>query len=138
MNRDSRKLRKKFESNEGFMNRGHQIMKVRTRSKEVPEWATDNVKTQALLLSVFPKLHTNTKQRRQAARWARVIHLYYRLGMPHNQVAEETKTGYGALRSLLRDMRRAALGFDSHKRVRGLRPRGRPKRKTAPHPPPLL
>jgi hypothetical protein len=128
LNEDLKQLRNKIDSNDSFLNRGHQIKKIRTRLKNIPDWATNNAKLQALLLTVFPKLETDLKQRKAAARWARVIHLYYRFGMPHNQVVAETGIGYGTLRSLLRGIRRASRGLNSHNRPRGVRPTGRPKK----------
>lgn len=138
MNEDLRKLRKKFDGDDGFMARGHGIKKVRTRIKDTPVWATNNTLTKALLLSVFPKLRSNTKQRRAAARWARVIHLYYRVGMPRNHVAAEIGITRETFKSLIRNIRRAARGRELHgNRLRGQRPKGRPK--SAPPPPlPLL
>lgn len=129
MNEDLKQLRKKMDGNDPFLSGGHQIIKVRKREKVIPLWALSDTLTRKFLIEVFPNLKTSEKQRKKAGRWARAIHLYYRLGMPHNQVAEEMPIGYGALRSLLRNIRRAANGLTSdRKKTRGLRPAHRPKK----------
>ena len=128
MNEDLRQLRQKMDGDDQFLG-GHQILKIRKREKVIPEWALNDQKIQKLILQVFPDWQTNRRQRARAARWVWAIHLYYRLGMPHNQVAEEMSIGYGTLRTLLRGIRRAFKGL----RVDGRGPRtgkppGRPKK----------
>jgi hypothetical protein len=128
MNEDLRQLRKKMDGDEGFLT-GHQILKIRKREKIIPEWAMNDQLLRGLLSTVFPKWRTSQRQLRQAARWVWAIHLYYRLGMPHNQVAEEMSLGYGALRSLLRSIRRASKGLKANGRgPKTGKPVGRPKK----------
>jgi hypothetical protein len=132
LNEDLKQLRNKIDSNDSFINHGHQIKRIRTRLKDIPDWATNNAKLQTLLLTAFPKLETDPKQRQGAARWARVIHLYYRFGMPHNHVVAETGISHGTLTSLLRTIRRAANGRrGNNNQPRGARPNGRPKKETS-------
>src|SRR6516164_854107 len=47
-----------------------------------------------ILLAAFPELKENSKQRRQAKRWLKVIRLYWHLGAPVSYVA---KAMYGSL-----------------------------------------
>ena len=132
MNEDLRQLRGKIDGDDQFF-QGHQILKIRKREKIIPEWSLNDQTLKKLLLQVFPNWKTNKRQHKRAARWVWVIHLYYRLGMPHNQVAEETSIDYDALRSLLRNIRRAANGLQANNgKPRGLRKPGRPK-KLMPH-----
>jgi hypothetical protein len=129
MNEDLRQLRQKIDSDDSFMAAGHQIIKIRKRVRYIPEWASDNSLTRKLLSQVFPTWRTNSTQHKRAARWARVIHLYHRAGLPHGQVAKEMRMNYNTLRMLLRSIKRAANGFQAHdKKPRGVRPRGRPKK----------
>ncbi len=132
--KDMSKLRKRMDGNDSFMN-AHQIKKVRVLfgQKDTPAWATSDIEVRKILLRSFPLLGSNKAQRQSAARWMQAITLIYRLGMPYNHAAAEMGTTVSTLRSLLRNIRRSALGFranGSGKRgTHGLRPRGRPKNK---------
>ena len=130
MNKDLRQLRQKIDGDDAFIASGHQIIKIRKRTRDVPPWAADNSLTQKLLSNVFPRWKTDSTQHKRAAKWARVIYLYHRAGLPHGHVAKEMRMSYGALRTLLRDIKRAADGFQARgiKVPRGIRPRGRPKK----------
>ena len=110
MNRDLRQLRQKIDGDDSFMT-GHQIAKVRKRTRVTPEWATDNSLTRKLLSEVFPRWSTDLTQHKRAARWARVIHLYYRMGLPQQQVSKEMRMKVETLWSLLHRIKEAANGF---------------------------
>lgn len=114
---DFEKLRQQFDGSEGFME-GHQIQKTRESSsggfgrddKDIPAWVFDDSKVRLLLLTVFPKLGSDQRQRARAARWLRVIYLYYRMKLPRNTVAKELGITYTALESLSRSINRAFKG----------------------------
>ena len=72
-------LRTKFDANDQFMRSGHQIKKVRQRERQTPEWAMDDAKVRVLVNFSFPKWRESKAQRMRAARWVRIIHLYYRM-----------------------------------------------------------
>ena len=122
-------LRGKFDGSESFMNRGHQIIKMRRSDRQIPEWSKDNKKVQAILVRSFPGLRTNPRQRARAARWAVAIQLYYRVRMTKSHVAQQMKLDVDTVRTLLRNINRAANG----KKTNGKgdytgRPRNRPKK----------
>lgn len=128
--RDMDKLRKRMDGNDGFMS-AHQIKKVRVLfgQKDTPAWATSDVEVRNVLLRAFPLLGSSKNQRQSAARWMQAITLVYRLGMPYNHAAAEMGTTVGTLRSLLRNIRRVALGLRSDTNKPRLGKKGRPKRK---------
>lgn len=108
---DFEKLRKKYDGNDGFM-RGHQIQKVRKRDDQnVFEWAFNDSKVRLLLLSVFPKLGINQRQRTKAARWLRVIYLYFRMRLPYPTVAKELSIDRVTLNNLVNRITRVSKGL---------------------------
>jgi AT hook motif len=131
MNEDLRQLRKKFDSNDSFMTRGYQIKKIRTRQKEIPAWAINNEGTKKVLLRAFPKLASSVLQRKRAARWGLIIHLFYRVNMTKSQVAAELKTKPTVINRVLQSIRACAKG------TTGTKPRGRPRKSAVSSPPPL-
>ena len=117
------------------MSGGHQIMKTREGTHGVPEWASSDEKIREFLLRSFPSLRTNQTHRQRAGRWFRIIHLYFRLGWTHNQVAEELGLEPEHIHTLIRAIRRAGNG--KHANGTGqvsTRPRGRPRKISAPEP----
>lgn len=122
MNEDLKKLRKKMDSNDPFLAGGHQIVKARTREKEIPAWANNNVETQKLLLKAFPKLRVDNSQRKSAARWASIISMFYRMNWTYSQIAEELDTTPKAVERALYRIKRVAQGKTKNHR-------GRPKHK---------
>lgn len=114
------------------MTHGHQIIKPRSDDKKsVPEWASDDKKVREIVLRSFPKFGTDTRQRKGAARWIRVIHLYFRMGMTRGQVAEEMGLKPIIIKGIIEGIRRVAQGkrYDGRGRL-GVHPRGRPKKIT--------
>ncbi len=103
-----------FDGNDPFMTGGHQIIKTRRGNRVIPEWARDNKKIQKILLKSFPKLGTDRKQRAQAARWAAIIQLYFRVQMTRSQVEAETKLSQNVVKMLIRNIARAASGKPSY------------------------
>lgn len=94
-------LRTKFDANDQFMRSGHQIKKVRQRERQTPEWAMDDAKVRVLVNFSFPKWRESKAQRIRAARWVRIIHLYYRMKMSRPSVAKEIKITERHLTSIL-------------------------------------
>jgi hypothetical protein len=131
VNKDFQQLRRVFEGSDPFMGGkgggGHQIVGPRKRKRQVPLWAQNTEKIKAILIRSFPKLKTDLKQRARAARWARVIHLYYRLGWTYTQVAEELEMKPGNLHNMTVSIRRAANGLRANGTGKLAGKRGRPK-----------
>ena len=85
-------LRRKFDGADSFVAGGHAVRgggstRHAERVANVPEWANDDVQVRLLLLSVFPKLATNDKQRERAGEWLAVIYMYFRQGLTRNRIA---------------------------------------------------
>jgi hypothetical protein len=101
-----------FSGSDQFMNRGHRIINSNRAfagpKRRKAKWAMNDDAVQALLLQTFPKLETSESQRRRAGRWARIIQLYYRLGLSYGHTAAEMKVTTRYVRTLLRNIRRAA------------------------------
>lgn len=119
-NRTFRELRENyFDGSEPFMTGGHQILKIRRGvQKQIPTWANDDKAIKKFLLRSFPKLQTNDRQRRSAARWVRIIHLHFRAGWTRGDIAEELHLSLDSVRSAIRNIKRAASGI----RARGTGP----------------
>jgi hypothetical protein len=138
MNEELRQLRKKLDSKDPFMTRGHGIIKPRSDDKKsVPEWTLNDKKVREVVLRSFPDYTTNSRHRRGAARWIRIIHLYFRMGMTRGQVASEMNLSSEAVHDAIKGIRRVASGrrYDNRAKL-GVRPRGRPK--STPPSKPLL
>jgi hypothetical protein len=130
VNRDFQQLREILDGDDPFMVGGHQKSHLRTKERKVPEWTKNNKKTQQVLLRSFPKLRTDLKQRLQAARWARIIHLYFRMQYTYRQVAAELEMPPRAVDSMIRSIKRVAAGRRANGTgLLGLMPTGRPKKK---------
>ena len=90
---------------------GYQIHRVPYRNnkqKEVPAWAIKDESLRTVLLTAFPRLHTNLSQRKAAARWAQVIQLYYRQGWTETEVADEMMEKVNSIRCLVYHIRKVA------------------------------
>jgi hypothetical protein len=109
MNDDLRQLRKKIDGSDLFMN-SFQIKKISRRKREPFSWALDDKESRNILLSSFPKLKTDCKQRQSAARWARIIHLFYRMNLTEREVAEELGCTYNTVNMILYRIRKRAAG----------------------------
>jgi hypothetical protein len=95
---------------EAFGFGGYQVHRVpqRHEEKEVPAWAIKDESLRAILLAAFPKLNTNTSQRKAAARWAQAIQLYYRQGCTRTEVAEEMMETENAIMCLVHRIKKLA------------------------------
>jgi len=98
-------LKTLMDGGEHFMG-GHGIVKARTYKRAVPMWALNDKAIRKMVLRAFPKFITDASQRERAARWASVIHLYFRMGYTRGQIAEEIGSNackvHGVIRSILR------------------------------------
>lgn len=107
--KDMNKLRRRMDGDDGFMT-AHQIKKIRTRERKIPAWTLNDKEVQTVLLRAFPTLHKNRKVAKRAGRWARIIHLYYRVQMPINLLAREMGMTKGSTKMMLVSIRRVAQG----------------------------
>jgi hypothetical protein len=127
--KDMNKLRRKMDGDDGFMN-AHQIKKIRTRERVIPPWTLNDKEVQTVLLRAFPGLHKNNAVAKQAGRWTRIIHLYYRVQMSNSQVAKEMGETLNRIKMTLKSIRRVAKGRRAdNTKMLSLRPRGRPRHK---------
>jgi hypothetical protein len=98
-------IRNMMDGGEQFMS-GHGIVKARTYKRRIPEWALSDKEVRKVILRAFPRMKSDSEQRALAARWASVIHLYFRVGYTRSQIAEEigssTDKIHGVIRSILR------------------------------------
>jgi hypothetical protein len=108
---------------------GTQIIKERTQVFKKPKWADSDVRIRKILLSSFPNMRTNPRQRSRAARWAAVAYLRYRMQMTSTQISEELHMNKNVIKMVIRNMGRAAKGMKaSGLGPRSTRPIGRPKK----------
>jgi hypothetical protein len=94
-----KQLRKGIDGGDQFMD-AFQIAKIRTIDRELPEWAMNNKRVQEVLLVAFPTLKRTKASRKKAARWASVIYLYYRMGLPQQVVMKELKLTKPAFKTI--------------------------------------
>jgi hypothetical protein len=129
-------LRKKVDGSDGFME-AHQIAAIRAtpakRDREANKWVFLDSEVQKAILRSFPDWRKNSRHRKAAGRWARLIQLYYRMEMPIQLVAKEMGLTKNAAKMLLKGIRRVSSGqrFDNRGPL-GARPSGRPKSKPRP------
>lgn len=126
MSRTRKQLRQHIDGSDNFMG-GFQIGKAKTCKRQTPSWVNNNAKVAAILLSAFSKLKNIQTQRARAARWANVIHYYFRLHYTETQVSEELELSLQTVHSLIRNIKRVASGYRAN--GSGLKggKRGRPK-----------
>ena len=112
---------------------GHQIVKVRSQERKIPEWANNDSKIREFIVRAFPKLHTNFYQQEHASRWVRVAHLYFKMGYTYTQVAKEMNLTTGQVLGILRNLRRASKGLWANGAGKhGVRRVGRPVKNGTP------
>lgn len=126
-------LRSKLDGSDSFMTGGHGLIKTAgatrhaSRMTKVPVWALNDAQLRKLLLMVFPKLATDPGQRRRAAKWVKVIHLYFRVGWTSGKIAAELNSTVRHVDNVIYRIRRVAYGMTTRGEKRGVRPRGRPR-----------
>ena len=125
----NKQLSRKIDAKDPFMTHGHQIIKPRSDDKKsVPEWVLDDKKVREIILRSFPKFSTDARQRKGAARWIRVIHLYFRMGMTRGQVAAELSVSPIVIKGIVQGLLQVGRGETVHHKNGHKRPRGRPKK----------
>lgn len=130
MNKNQQQLRQSFDGNDSFMT-GFQVGQLKTYKRKMPTWVNNDSEIRKILLTAFPKLKTDQKQRTAAARWANVIHYYFRLRYTHVQTAEELAIKPKAVRNIVERIRCVSDGRRaSSSKLRGGK-RGRPKKSEA-------
>jgi hypothetical protein len=102
-------IRRIVDGNDSFMT-GFQIGKPKQYRRKIPAWLNNNKQVQVILLSAFPKLKTDTRQRKMAARWANVVHHYFRLRYTDVQTAEELGIKVKAVQNIVGRIRLVAAG----------------------------
>jgi hypothetical protein len=123
-----------FDGSDPFMTHGHQIIVPRIgKKRSVPDWVNDRIRIQQILLTSFPKMMTDSKQRERAGRWARILYLHYQANSSYSQIADEMGLTANHVRMILVGIRRVANGrrYDG-RGERGVRPRGRPRKTHVP------
>ena len=137
MRQDYAKIRKYLDTDDPFVAGGHQIIKTagatrhQERVKNTPEWTQSNDEVRKLLLRAFPRLNEETPvgraQRIKAARWLRVVHLYYRMGWTTGKVAEEMGLSLNTIKNTYKSICRVYKGLTANNRKRIKSGAGRPK-----------
>lgn len=135
--KDYSRLRRKFDSDDPFLIKPRIINTAGAtshaqRTYNVPAWALDNEQVKRILLRSFPKLNEKTdagiRQCVKAARWIRVIQLYFRVGWTEAKVAAEMNLSQQTVHGIIRSIRRVRVGTSADgKRLLGSTPRGRPR-----------
>jgi len=115
----------------------HSVIHRPGHEKEYPDWVFDEQKTMEVLRRSFPKMFfiaagkecvdTQHPQFDAAARWLRVIHMYYRQNLNRKDIARQLKMNLGTVCSLLRSIKRAGEGRRANGKKPTGRRRGRPK-----------
>jgi hypothetical protein len=120
-------LRHSIDGSDPFMTNGHQVIRPRRAyKKQHLAWTKDDEKIKQILLQSFPKLQTNSRQRAAAARWLRIIHMYYRVGETIGTIALELHQKVGTIKRVLVSIKRAAKGKNTANGT-DRKKRGRPK-----------
>jgi len=118
-------VRQYVDGNDSFMT-GFLVGSARQYKRVVPRWVHNDAEIQKILMSAFPKLKTDSRQRQQAARWFSVIHFYFRLRYTAAQTAEELSLKLSTVNETVRSIKRVAEGRRANGKLRAGR-RGRPK-----------
>lgn len=79
--------------------------------KQIPKWAYLKEEVQKILLTAFPKLHTNASHRKRAGRWAQVINMYYLQGMTAEEVSQELNETRLVIKRLIISISRISRGL---------------------------
>ena len=88
-----------------------QVVQARTYKRKKPTWVWNDKKIRDLIVRAFPKMETSRTQRESAARWASVIHLYFRMGYTRAQIAEEIGSTTGKIHGIIRSISRVSKGL---------------------------
>jgi hypothetical protein len=99
-------------------------------SRQRPAWTNSTKTIQKVIRQAFPHFETNNEQRILAARWARVIYLYFLAGHTYGQISEEmglhsnSKTRpYAIVEGIIERIYRVGNGFNGEGQLRKKRGR---------------
>jgi DNA-directed RNA polymerase specialized sigma24 family protein len=120
-------LRRYVDGRDNYM-AGFQIGEARTYRRKLPAWTNNNSETRRVLLAAFPELHTNQRQRHQAARWAQVITLCFHLRYTAKQAGEEMGVPPSTISGIVQRIRRVAAGYRANGCGKRGGKRGRPSK----------
>jgi len=81
---------------------GHEIKKVRTRERTVPDWVLSDERFRKILLTV---------RKDARGKWARIAYLYHRMNLPDSQVAREMGMTLNATKMVLKRLELASKGL---------------------------
>jgi hypothetical protein len=136
MREDYQGLMKVLDGHDTFVT-GHQIIKTagatlhNQRVQNTPEWTRNDAEVRKLLLIAFPRLNEDStvgrKQRIRAARWLRVIHLYYRMGWTASKVSGELGVNVEIVKNTYKSICRVFKGLTANNKKRVKSGAGRPK-----------
>lgn len=126
--------RDRFMSNHNVRSGGQGAVASAQRRANPPKWTRTNEGIQIVIRRAFPHFETNKRQRLAAARWARIIYLYFRVGYTYSQIAEEMKLQsassrrpYCKVETIIRSIHRVAAGRAARLGGRSRKLRGRRK-----------
>jgi hypothetical protein len=110
------RLRRSFDGDESFID-GHRVVTppgiTGGRRRLVPEWTKSDAEVRNFLCRSFPKMAKNRLQHARAACWARVIHLYFRVQISKDAVANQMNMSEDQIKNVLARIRRASLGLNT-------------------------
>ncbi len=128
---DFEQLRRVVDGNDQFMRGSSVAGKARSRHAErmarTPEWVHSDLQVRQLLLTVFPKLETDERQRKRAATWILMIQYYFRMGLTQGRIAINTGWTLLKVNRLIHRIRSAAAGLRADTRKPRSGRRGRPR-----------
>jgi len=118
---DHARLRTKMDSNDQFLKGGFGIKTIRSLEREIPEWTANNEEVQKVITLAFPRMKRGKVKRyknKNAQRWASIIHLYYRMGLPQQIVAKELRISEHKLKRTLQSINRTKSGLRTDGKAR--------------------
>ncbi len=94
--------------------RFHEIP-VRLFPREVPAWAVNDHALSHILLSIFPRLALENRQRYRAGQTCSLIYRYYRLCEPASEIASDMGISVDGIKRRIQRIKRKAeaLGFSN-------------------------
>ncbi len=96
------------------------------RMRKMPKWMNDEKDIRTLLLRVFPRLKTDSRQEKSALRWLGIIHWYFKMGYSARSVAEKLNISEKKVYDTAQRITRAGAGLRTTGKQRTGR-RGRPR-----------
>jgi hypothetical protein len=125
MKKDFETLRNIVDGTDSFVF-GHQVGHPRAYTRKTPLWANNVEAFKKILLLSFPKLGSVPKQRKAAARWTRIVYLYFKLHYTYKQIAREMSEKPTQIKASLMHIRRVSRGLAANGNGVRAQKRGRP------------